>query len=106
MSNYRYRRYAERARAAVRGGPGLYKIPDEGILLGVCAGIADHFGLFTWVVRVIAIVLLWIATMPVIIAYLLLGMLLPAKPLRYSGDRDSEHSFWRQRRDDGDEVAL
>ena len=105
MTNFRYRRYAERARAAVRGGPGLYKIPERGILLGVCAGIADHFGLFTWVVRAIAIVLLIILPFPVIVAYILLGMLLPERPLRYRGDPKAERAFWRRRDDDGG-VAL
>ena len=105
MSSYRYRRYAERARAAVRDGPGLYKIPDEGILLGVCAGIADHFGLFTWMVRVIALVLLFAMPFPVLVAYGLLGLLLPERPLRYKGGSKSEKSFWR-RRDDESGVAL
>ncbi len=105
MTNFRYRRYAEGARAAVRGRPGLYKIPERGILLGVCAGIADHFGLFTWVVRAIAIALLIVLPFPVIVAYILLGILLPERPLRHIGDPESEREFWRRRDDDGG-VAL
>jgi len=102
MSSYRYSRYAGQARASVRGtSNGLYRIPEEGVILGVCAGIADHFGLFTWIVRIIAIVLLCMLTFPVIVAYLLLGILLPERPLRYAGDPDSERAFWRRRDDHG-----
>jgi phage shock protein C len=107
MTNYRYRRYAERARATVNGNGkiGLYKIPEDGILLGVCAGIADHFGVFAWVVRVIAFVLLVMLPFPMLVAYGLLGLLLPARPLRFDGDGSHEREFW-SRQDDSDGVAL
>lgn len=98
-SSFRYRRYAARARDAVRRGEGsgLYRNGEEGIILGVCAGLADHFGLYAWVVRILAIVALSLMTMPVLVAYLILGLLLPERPLSYGGDRDSERSFWSRR---------
>jgi len=102
MSSYRYSRYAGQARASVRGtSNGLYRIPEEGVILGVCAGIADHFGVWAWIVRIIAIVLLCTLTFPVIVAYLLLGVLLPQRPLRYAGDPVAEREFWRRRDRDG-----
>lgn len=59
----------------------LYRDPKRGKLFGVCAGLADYFGLETWVVRVIAIslcVFLWGS--PVIIAYVIAALVMEKKP--------------------------
>ena len=37
-------------------GMNLYRNPREGIIAGVCAGLADHWDMATWVVRLLAIV--------------------------------------------------
>ena len=84
---------------------GLYRDQERAWIFGVCAGIADHFGVFAWVVRVIAFVLLVMLPFPVLVAYGLLGLLLPERPLRYEGDRGNEQDFWK-RNDDRDGVAL
>jgi phage shock protein PspC (stress-responsive transcriptional regulator) len=46
--------------------------PDKAIVMGVCAGIADYFSLDSTVVRVIALLLLWLFTVPAMVLYLLL----------------------------------
>jgi phage shock protein PspC (stress-responsive transcriptional regulator) len=46
--------------------------PDRAIVMGVCAGIADYFSLDSTVVRVVALLLLWLFTVPAMVLYLLL----------------------------------
>ena len=45
------------------------------IVMGVCAGIADYLGLNRTFVRVVALLLLWLVTIPTLLAYLLLAWL-------------------------------
>ncbi|GAA5185867.1 envelope stress response membrane protein PspC [Ferrimonas gelatinilytica] len=33
----------------------LYRIPEQGKVAGVCAGLAEHFGWEVWLVRIIAL---------------------------------------------------
>ncbi len=59
----------------------LYRDPRRGKIFGVCAGLAEYFGLETWVVRVIAIslcVFLWGS--PVIVAYIIAALVMEKKP--------------------------
>jgi phage shock protein C len=42
------------------------------IVMGVCAGVADYFALDRTVVRLAALLLLWIFTVPTLLLYLLL----------------------------------
>jgi phage shock protein C len=39
----------------MRRGHDLYRIPQEGRIAGVCAGIAEYFNLETWLVRIIVV---------------------------------------------------
>ncbi|HET8728507.1 MAG TPA: PspC domain-containing protein, partial [Alphaproteobacteria bacterium] len=36
----------------------LYRNPDRGMILGVCAGLADYFGMKDWHIRGLAILFL------------------------------------------------
>ena len=45
------------------------------IIMGVCAGVADYFSLDRTVVRLVALLLLWIFTVPMLLLYLLLACL-------------------------------
>ncbi|HLI18811.1 MAG TPA: PspC domain-containing protein [Rhodanobacteraceae bacterium] len=74
----------------------FYRDSERGVILGVCAGIAEHFGLPVWLARVAALVLAWFFPVPVIIAYVVAALLMPERPLRYYGDGD-ERSFWQSR---------
>jgi phage shock protein C len=76
----------------------FYRDPANGMLMGVCAGAADRFGVRLLPLRVIALLTLVLFTVPALLAYVAAGVLLPGKPLTYYGRRD-ERELWRRRRD-------
>ena len=56
--------------------PGRFRRrPDDSFILGVCAGIADYFSLDRTMVRLVALLLLWVFTVPSMLIYLLLAWL-------------------------------
>ena len=72
----------------------LYRDPERGMIMGVCAGIADYFGLNVTLVRiamVLALLFWWLFTL---VAYLLMGFLLPKKPRELYATVEDE-AFWR-----------
>jgi len=75
----------------------LYRDPERGILLGVCAGVAEAVACPAWLVRIAALAALWFYVEPTVIAYALAALLLPVRPLRFCG-RGDEASFWRSNR--------
>jgi phage shock protein C len=72
----------------------LYRDRENGLFLGVCAGLAECFDVRVTAVRVLAIVALLILFWPVLFVYLTAAFLLRDRPLRYRG-RDHEARFWR-----------
>ncbi len=58
----------------------LYRDPSRGKICGVCAGLADYFGLELWVVRIIAVTLLLFFQFPIFIAYIIAFLVLEPKP--------------------------
>lgn len=66
----------------------MYRNPRRGVLFGVCAGIADYFGLDLTVTRILVVVGALFAFPIVFVAYLLLALLLPRK--QYSEDERDE----------------
>lgn len=63
----------------------LYRIPQQGKIAGVCAGIADYFNFETWLVRVVAVsIFLLGGSGIVLILYIALWMILDIKPLSNS----------------------
>jgi phage shock protein C len=80
----------------------FYRDPQHGKLMGVCAGMADYFGWNVTLVRILAVIaLLWFNVL-MLVAYLVLGFVLPTKPdALYDWDADEE--YWRSvRRSAGD----
>jgi len=75
----------------------IYRDSERGVILGVCAGIAEHFDWPLWLTRIGALALGWFFTVPVVIAYLVAALLMPERPLRYYGDGD-ERAFWQSNR--------
>ncbi len=57
----------------------LYRIPSRGTIFGVCAGLADYFGLDLAVTRVLAVLAALFSPPLVVAAYILLGFLLPTR---------------------------
>jgi phage shock protein C len=75
----------------------LYRDPDNGIVAGVCAGIAEYVGLRPVQLRLLAILGLVFFFVPTIIGYMALALLLKSKPPDlYQADDEAE--FWRQAR--------
>jgi len=77
----------------------LYRNRRDGVILGVCAGIADYFGVQRWVVRVLWMGGLLMFPPPTIIGYFLLALLLRKMPEHLYENKDEEH-FWRDVRVD------
>jgi phage shock protein C len=71
----------------------FYRDPANGMILGVCAGLADQFGFRLGPLRVITVLALLLFTVPTALIYLVAGLLLPGKPLTYYGSRD-ERELW------------
>ncbi len=72
----------------------LYRDPKEGKLLGVCAGIADYFGINPWAARMAAAIGLFLFSLPTLVGYFVAGALLPRKPGQFYASH-KEACFWR-----------
>ena len=59
--------------------------PGQPIVFGVCKALAKRFGCETWVTRLVAIVAGVFFTIPTLIAYILLGLVLKETELRTKG---------------------
>ncbi|MGH8158777.1 MAG: envelope stress response membrane protein PspC [Rhodanobacter sp.] len=83
----------------------FYRDPRHGKLIGVCAGVADYFGWNVTTIRILAIIALFWFNGLAVIAYLILGCMLPTKPdTLYDGDADEE--YWRSMRRSADDTFL
>lgn len=72
----------------------LYRDKSNGMICGVCAGIADYFGADVSVVRILsAVALLWFNAVA-FFAYIALCFLLPVKPSQLYRD-ESDKKFWQ-----------
>jgi phage shock protein C len=75
----------------------FYRDSERGVILGVCAGIAECFDWPVWLTRVGAIALGWCFPVSVVVAYIVAALIMPERPLRYCGDGD-ERSYWQSHR--------
>ncbi|KDN27921.1 phage-shock protein [Vibrio fortis] len=81
----------------------LYRDPINGKLSGVCAGLANYFGLEVWLVRIMVIsAALLGGSFLVILAYLAMTFMIEKQPRRYVDELKSkqEHTLkqkpWEQ----------
>jgi phage shock protein C len=72
----------------------LYRNPRRGWIAGVCAGLADYFGLSPGLVRLVTLVLLIAFTLPTLAAYVIAAMVLERRPEGMQASREEE-AFWR-----------
>ncbi len=79
----------------------IYRDSERGVILGVCAGMANFFDCPLWLARVGALALGWFFPVTVVVAYLVAAVIMPERPLRYCGNGD-ERSCWQSRRPRGD----
>ncbi|MDN3682489.1 envelope stress response membrane protein PspC [Vibrio tapetis subsp. quintayensis] len=71
-------------------GKSLYRDPVNGKLAGVCAGVANYFGVETWLVRIIAVTAgLLGAGFFVVVAYIALALMLEKQP--YQAQPEAQH---------------
>jgi len=72
----------------------LYRDRENAMLAGVCAGLADYFGLNRKGLRIIAAGCTLFFFPFMVPAYIILAMVLPAKPKDLYKD-ESQERFWR-----------
>ncbi|GHF16463.1 phage-shock protein [Kordiimonas sediminis] len=76
----------------------LYKIPPQGNLMGVCAGVADYLDINVTAVRVLSVIgALMTGIWLFVIGYVILGFVLDPKPEDLYED-ETEEEFWKQTR--------
>jgi len=74
----------------------LYRDKENAVLAGVCAGIADYFGLNRKGVRLVTFLMILVPPFFafVIISYVILAIVLPVKPTNLFQDQE-QAEFWR-----------
>ncbi|MGY3884540.1 envelope stress response membrane protein PspC [Aeromonas aquatica] len=75
----------------------LYRDPQRGKIAGICAGLADYFGVEIWIVRLLAITGLIFAGFITFTAYIAAWFLLDKKPVTLYGEKDAEFSDLRMK---------
>ena len=78
-------------------GRNLYRDPQRGKIAGVCAGLADYFGVETWIVRLLAISGLIFAGFITFTAYIAAWFLLDKKPVPLFGEQEADFSDLRMK---------
>lgn len=82
----------------------LYRDPENGHVMGVCAGVADYFDISTTTTRLIAIFGLIFFTVPTVVAYFAAAMIVDVKPDQLYASREQE-DFWREMRTEPSHTA-
>ncbi|HEJ2472807.1 TPA: envelope stress response membrane protein PspC [Vibrio cholerae] len=69
----------------------LYRDPYNGKIAGVCAGLANYFGLEVWLVRILVITAALLGgTFLVLVAYVAMALILEKLPKQYREDIRSQ----------------
>ncbi len=68
----------------------LYRVKDQAVICGICAGVADFFCLEVLWVRILTIVMLIISPPFTLITYIVLRLLLSPKPAYYELDKKAD----------------
>ncbi|EGQ8189557.1 envelope stress response membrane protein PspC [Vibrio cholerae] len=69
----------------------LYRDPYNGKIAGVCAGLANYFGLEVWLVRILVITAALLGgTFLVLVAYVAMALMLEKLPKQYREDIRSQ----------------
>jgi phage shock protein C len=72
----------------------LYRDGRRAWLAGVCAGIADYFGISVGLVRFLTFLSAILFTMPTVFGYFIAALLLKRRPEHLYASREEE-AFWR-----------
>jgi len=72
----------------------LYRDSENGRIAGVCAGIADYFGLERWLVRILVVTAFFLLAGPfVFVGYIACWFILEKKPQGYATDASSFDTY-------------
>lgn len=74
----------------------LYRDSENGMVMGVCAGLAYSFDLNTTGIRIVTFICLLCFTMATLLLYFMAGFLLRNRPLHV--DQRRERQFWHRSR--------
>lgn len=95
----RYHRHFDRFAQRFQGGK-LYKNSVNGIIFGVCAGVAEWLGVKALAVRIAAVLGLIFLSGPTIIAYFVAALVLSNRPTarydRYARAFGEDYGSWRR----------
>ena len=90
----------------------LYRDTTNGKISGVCAGLANHFGTKTWLIRTLVIsAALLGGSFLVLLAYIAMTFMLEKQPANYVGAMESEQEHrlkiepWQQSQTPGTLLA-
>lgn len=72
----------------------LYRNPENGMVAGVCAGIADYFGVRPFLIRLAVVVGMFFFAPVLLLGYVIAVLALPVKPPKLYRDEEEEQ-FWR-----------
>ena len=91
----------------------LYRDPERGKIAGVCAGLADYFGIELWLVRILVVTGFFLLAGPfVMVAYIAAWFILDKKPgttekhdifKHHRKARENTGKGWRNNTDDEEE---
>lgn len=71
----------------------LYRVPERGIIAGVAAGLAEYFDLDVTLVRLIIVLLAFITNGGVILIYVILAIIIPAKTSSKANSKNTKQSL-------------
>lgn len=95
----RRNRHFDRFAARFQGGK-LYKNSLDGMIFGVCAGVAEWLGVKNLLVRLAAVLGLIFLTGPTVIAYFVAALVLSNRPTarddRYARAFGEDYGSWRR----------
>lgn len=95
----RYNRHFDRFSRNFQGGK-LYKDSANGMIFGICAGVAGWLGVKTLLVRIVAVLGLIFLTTPTILAYVVGALILSNRPTakadRYARAFGDDFRDWRR----------
>ncbi|MFV3074229.1 PspC domain-containing protein [Niveispirillum fermenti] len=95
----RHNRHFDRFAQRFQGGK-LYKNSANGMIFGVCAGVADWLGIKSFWVRLATVLGLIFLTGPTIVAYFVAALVLSNRPVarvdRYARAFGDDYREWRR----------
>lgn len=71
----------------------LYRNRDHGGFLGVCAGLADYFGLDLGLTRLVTFIAMFVFAPGMLLGYFILAIVLPLKPVSEAKIDEAEQAF-------------